>query len=62
MAVMPIDSLLVKKALTDIEFESWGRVYYQNVLALVRQTCITLEPGGVTICNSIALIHPARSR
>ena len=23
--------------------------------------CINLEPGGVTICNSIALIHPART-
>ena len=23
--------------------------------------CITLEPGGVTIFNSIALIHPART-
>ena len=27
----------------------------------VRQKSITLEPGGVTICNSIAMIHPART-
>lgn len=48
LAIMPIDSLLVKKALTDIEFETWGRVYYQNLLALMMYLPMSLLTGEMS--------------
>ena len=42
--------------------DEMGNVAPPNaVLSIGPSKSITLEPGGVTICNSIALNHPART-